>query len=81
MKRFICVLLAFALCGCATASLTLNLKTTEKIQEIAIVTSPLKEEFQVLNHLLSIYGPTPTPSPLAQIRQYLPLSRRTDISL
>ena len=52
MKRLACVVLAVALFGCATAPLSLKPDTTGKIQNIAIVTSPIKDEFMVLNHLI-----------------------------
>jgi hypothetical protein len=52
MKRLACVLLAFVLCGCATAPLTLNPETTENIHKIAIVTSSKKDELSIMNHLI-----------------------------
>jgi len=51
MKRVTCVVLAFAICGCATAPMSFKPGTTEKMQKIVIVTSPIKDEFVVLNHL------------------------------
>jgi hypothetical protein len=51
MKRLIYVLLAFALCGCATAPLTLNPETAEKMKKIAIVSTQEDDEFKILYHL------------------------------
>ena len=51
MKRLACVLFAFALCGCATAPLSLKPGTAERMRKVAIVTNPTDDEFKILIHL------------------------------